>query len=768
MRETFLSISIRIVLVSLAWSCMPLKAAQPSPTIHLIPQPQEIQVGEGTFLFSPSTTIGVAHPSQQPVIQLFVDALRRDLGFTPKMVSTDQADIRIITDSSLADESYILDVDTKHITIRSAGNNGLFYAIQSLRQLMPTQSPWCVPAVTIKDSPRFGYRGVMIDVARFFTPKDHLLQIIDCMSMIKLNRLHLHLTDDNGWRIEIKRYPRLTSVGSKRVVRPGKFFPERRNPEPGEPVYEKGFYTQTDIREIVSYAAARQIEVIPEIDLPAHSNAALAAYPALKCPVVDQPTGVLPGLGVARAKIIFCAGNDSVYSFLHNVLDEVMELFPSHYIHIGGDEADKTYWKRCPRCQARMKHEHITNEEDLQGYFMSQLAQYIRSKGRKVIGWDELTNSQTLPEGAVIFGWRGMGQAALKAARQGHPIVMTPAQKLYLIRYQGPQRFEPITYFGNNTLKDVYDYEPVQRDWTSAITQQLLGIQGSLWTEFCQTTADVDYLLFPRMLALAETAWTMPVHKDWNRFLKATDNYCEQLGNMGIVPARSMFNIQESVVPHNGKLQVALDCIRPDVQIRYTLDGTPPSPTSPLYTSPLEVSTDVTIQTATFCDNHQEGETLSFPIHWNKATACPIKTMGATLPYTLTNGVRGTMKCTDSEWCSWNNTDSASFIIDLQRIQPIKYIRLGCINNYGVAVHRPAQIDVLASKDGRKFRPIATYQCDEADLFADGTFREDLSFAFQSKARYVKIQVRGAGICPPSHVRPGQKSRFFFDEVIVE
>lgn len=349
---------------------------------------------------------------------------------------------------------------------------GFFYAFQTLRLLLPSDiegtalanQEWKVPAVSMKDEPRFGYRSMMLDVARCFIPKEEVLRIVDCMAMLKLNTLHLHLSDDTGWRLEIKKYPRLTQVGAWRVDRGNLPFYARLNQQEGERATLGGFYTQDDMAEIVAYAMDRRITVIPEIDVPAHSCAALAAYPELACPVVKDKITVLPGLGGRNPEMIYCAGNEKVFMFLQDVIDELLQLFPSPYINMGGDEATKTYWKVCPLCQKRMQEEHLKEVEDLQGYFMGRLNDYIRSKGRMLMGWDELTNSQ-LPEGAVILGWQGLGNAALKAADKGLDFVMTPARILYLIRYQGPQWFEPLTYFGNNTMRGVYDYEPVQADW---------------------------------------------------------------------------------------------------------------------------------------------------------------------------------------------------------------------------------------------------------------------------------------------------------------
>ena len=586
--------------------------------------------------------------------------------------------------------------------------------------------------------------------------------------MLKLNTLHFHLTDDNGWRVEIKKYPRLTEVGAWRVDRQDLPFPARRNPKKGEPTLVGGFYTQEDIREMVAYAAERQVEIVPEIDMPAHSNAALAAYPKLACPVVKEYIGVLPGLGGRNSEIIYCAGNDSVFTFLQNVMDEIMELFPSRYIHIGGDEAQKTHWKQCPLCQARMKKEQLANEEDLQGYFMKRISDYVRSKGREVIGWDELTNSSFLPDNSIILGWQGFGQAALKAAEEGHRFIMTPARIMYLIRYQGPQWFEPLTYFGNNTLKDVYDYEPVQKDWKPEYASLLMGVQGSMWTEFCNKPEDVDYLLFPRLAAVAEVAWTQPDKKDWALFLKGMDRYNEHLAEKGIVYACSMYNIQHKVTPENGVLQVKLECIRPDVEIRYTVDGSEPTASSSLYTDSLTVTAAQTIKSATFAQGEQMGQTLVLPIAWNKATGKPI--LGNKPNEKLmTNGVRGSLKYTDFEWCCWEKSDHISFTIDLQQKEKLSTFTIGCITNYGMAVHKPKSIRIAVSDDNETYREIAGLHFTAEEIFREGAFIENFSVDMKgTEARYVRVTAEGAGVCPADHVRPGQEARVYFDEIRIE
>lgn len=749
-------------------------------TIPLVPRPAHVVPGSGNYLFSAKTVFAVENKEQAEVanelIRLFTDAA----GFTPKIqIGKKKGDIRFTTDSSLKSEAYDLKIFPKEIQIKASDNKGFFYALQTIRQLLPVaiedgkvsseNIKWEVPAVTINDEPRFGYRGLMLDVARFFMPKENVLRIIDCMAMLKINTLHFHLIDDNGWRLEIKQYPRLTEVGAWRVDRTAVPFPARRNPEKGEPTPVGGFYTQEDIKEIVAYAAKRQVEVIPEIEMPAHSNAALASYPQFACPIIDKFIGVLPGLGGNHADIIFCAGNDSAYIFLQNVIDEVITLFPSRYIHLGGDEAWKTNWKKCPLCQARMKQENLAHEEDLQGYFMNRMAEYVRGKGKEVMGWDELTNSK-LPEGAIIYGWQGFGQAALKAAEQGHRFIMTPARIMYLIRYQGPQWFEPLTYFGNNTLKDVYDYEPIQKDWKPEYASLLMGVQASMWTEFCDKPQDVEYQLFPRLAALAEVAWVKPDQKDWPSFLKALDGYTARLEKKDITFARSMYNIQHTVGSENNRLNVKLECIRPDVEIRYTTDGTEPSPSAILYEKPLIITvTEVqTIKCATFANGQQMGKTLTLPIFWNRATAKPIVGKNPN-EKVLTNGIRGSLKQTDFEWCSWNKNDSITFTLDLLQKESLNRLKIGCITNYGMAVHKPKSICIFLSDDNQTFKELKRLTFTPQEIFREGTFIEDILVEMKGEsARYIKIQMEGAGECPADHVRPGQESRVCLDELIVE
>lgn len=740
--------------------------------VAIVPTPLSMEKGTGSFTFGPNTVITVPTEEQKPVAGLFASLFTRSAGFTPKVQVGTEGDVCLELDKNLPEDAYEIQVSSGQIRVKASDSKGLFYGLQNLRLLLPPAIEsstaqdtveWTVPEMTVKDAPRFGYRGFMLDVSRYFLPKEELLRMIDCMALLKLNRLHLHLTDDNGWRLEIKKYPKLTEVGAWKVDRQHLPFPERRNPKRGEPATVGGYYTQADMKEIIAYAADRQIEIIPEIDIPAHSNAALASYPEYACPVVKDFIGVIPGLGGKNAEIIFCGGNEKTYEFLQDVLDEVIALFPSRYIHLGGDEATKTNWKKCPLCQARIREEHLADEEALQGYFMGRMSDYVRSKGKEVMGWDELTNSK-LPEDAIIFGWQGFGNAALKAAEQGHRFVMTPARVAYLIRYQGPQWFEPLTYFGNNTLKGLFDYEPVQEGWKPEYEKLLMGVQASMWTEFCNKPEDVFYLVFPRLAALAEIAWVPKNQKDWNVFLKGLDNYTAHLEQKDVVYARSMFNIQHRIIPNdNGALTLTLECERPDVDIHYTLDGTEPTATSPRYTQALTLKENVTVKAATFAGNEQQGKTLILPVEWNKATAKPLVNAASGMEV-LVNGLRGSLKQTDFEWY----TGAMSVTVDLQQPEDIRSCTAGCITNYGMAVHKPKSMTVELSDDNLHFKEAGKLTFTDDEIFREGNFIEDLRIDVDhARARYIRFTFEAPSNCPADHVRPGQPSRVYLDELII-
>lgn len=767
------------LILMLAFGAIMLSEAQVADKqfLPLMPYPMEVAEGEGRFVFTNKTVIAIEDEGIEAVAKDFVQLFTQSAGFTPKLkVGSKKGEVLVRKDETVKPEAYVLDVHPEKIVISISGVAGAYYALQTLRQLLPlaieggTKSEgvvWAVPAVTVKDEPRFGYRGLMVDVARRFLPKSHLLRIIDTMGMLKLNKLHLHLTDDNGWRLEIKQYPLLTEIGSKTVSRPGQVFPERKNARQGEPLVDGGYYTQEDIKEIVAYAAVRQIEVIPEIAMPGHSNAALAAYPMLACPVVDQYIGAVPGLGGDHTRFAYCAGNEKVFEFLHHIIDEVVELFPSQYIHLGGDAIRNTHWEECPLCRARMKQEGLNDEEDLLGDFMRRIDRYVRGKGRKVMGWEEIMDAN-LSKGAVVFDWHGYGHGAVKAGKQGHHFIMSPTGTMYLNAYQGPQWQESVLAFGgNNTLKNIYHYEPVERYWTMSMRSNLLGVQASLWTEFCEKPEDVDYLLYPRLGAVAESAWSFPIAKRWERFLMALDEYQPRWKAKGIKPSMSMYNIQHEVTPEFGDLKVALECIRPDVEIRYTQDGTEPSKYSTLYRKPWIVKDSRTIKCATFKDGKQMGKTLVLPIQKSAITGKNMLRSNRVERRVL-NGVRGSYKNSDGEWAFWAKNDSIALTFDVGTRKNLSRVSMGCLNDYGLAIHKPVKVEVWLSDNDVRYWKVAEKKSDLDEVFREGRSVEDLNFEFDDAARYVRVILRGAGRCPSYHVRPGMEAQIYIDEVRIE
>ena len=499
-----------------------------SPPVSIVPRPVQVVPGEGNFTFSARTLFSVENHEQAVIVRNFINLLKRSSGITPQLAigSSEKSHVRFTTDSSLKSEAYQLAVTPEQIQVKASDIKGFFYALQTIRLLLPSAVEgnqqaknirWSIPAVTIQDEPRFGYRALMLDAARFFIPKENVLRIIDCMGMLKINTLHFHLTDDNGWRLEIKKYPRLMEVGAWRVNRMDVPFYFRRNAEPGEPTPIGGFYTQEDIKEMVSYAADRQIEIIPEIDMPGHAEAALSAYPELGC--FGLPVEI-PQSGFTQN--IFCAGKDGTLRFLKNVLDEVCALFPSPYIHLGGDEAPKGNWDQCPDCRKRITTEGLKDSHDLQLWFSAQMANYLKSKGRKAIFWGDVVyhDGYPLPDNTVIQWWnyRGHKDLALRNAVKHHyPVICSSNYYTYLNFPVTP--WKGYTEARTFDLKDIYLNNPSDK----AISEKnplILGMSCALWTDDGVTERMIDRRLFPRILALSEQMWHEGEALDFDRFYR--------------------------------------------------------------------------------------------------------------------------------------------------------------------------------------------------------------------------------------------------------
>jgi hexosaminidase len=518
-----------------AASCCFAPAADP---LALLPQPLELQRGEGQFVLKPDTAIIVDKESAAAlnVGRQLAERVHRSTGLDLKLSAADGAGkhagaIRITAhgaDASLGREGYCLEVAPDGVVVAGSDEAGMFYGTQTLLQLMPprvfalaiAQEPiaWTVPAVTIKDRPRFRWRGLLLDVARHFLSKEEVKNFIDVMAQHKLNMLQVHLTDDQGWRVEIKRYPKLTEVAAWR-----KSIGFGLNPKDST-AYGKdgrygGFYTQDDIRELVAYARARHVTIVPEIEMPGHAGAALSAYPEFSCfgGPHDRDGGPMG---------ICCPGNDATFAFLENVLGEVSGLFPGKYVHIGADEVDKANWKRCPKCQARIKQEGLKNEHELQSYFVRRIERFLNAQGRTLIGWDEILEGGLAPN-ATVMSWRNI-ESGVIAANAGHDVVMTPTSHCYLDYYQA-KTSEPRAIGGFLPLAKVYSFEPLPAGVAAEKAKHVLGAGGNLWSEFFPNYEQVQYMAYPRACAIAEVTWTDPRRKNWEDFKQRLDVHLERL-----------------------------------------------------------------------------------------------------------------------------------------------------------------------------------------------------------------------------------------------
>jgi hexosaminidase len=517
--------------------------AAAAPTVPaILPLPQSIESREGSFNLGPETRIAADAVSAQTA-QYLAERLRQSTGLELKLgentgAAAGKGQILLTTRDAkptLGPEGYQLVATADSIVLRAPAQAGLFYGVQTLLQLLPPEVfaakpvrgvDWKVPGVQIEDQPRFKWRGFMLDVARHFFTKDEVKQMLDAMALHKLNTFHLHLTDDQGWRIEIKRYPRLTQVGAWRDEAGFGLDPKLSTTYGPDGRYG-GYYTQADIREIVAYAATRHITVVPEIEMPGHSSAALAAYPELSCNGGPYTPNARGGIFAG----VYCAGKDETFEFLQNVLAEVLPLFPGKYIHIGGDEVPKDNWKKCPRCQARMKAEGLQTEHELQSYFIRRIEKYINAQGRNLIGWSEIREGG-LAQNAAVMDWIG---GAVEAAKAGHDVVMTPTKYCYLDYYQSTNHAtEPKAIGGYLPLSKVYAFEPIPAGLDPQYQAHILGGQGNLWTEYVPNFKRAEYMAFPRLCAIAEVTWSPQASRNWEDFTRRLRTQFQRFNQLGV------------------------------------------------------------------------------------------------------------------------------------------------------------------------------------------------------------------------------------------
>ena len=652
--------------------------AHPILAQSVIPVPLKMEQGTGSFLLSEKTKLYTnLQGGEAELWENYLKALPVQLKGA-RMKDRKQMLFLLITPKTPqlpSPESYTLSVTSQRIEIRATSGAGLFYGMQTLLQLMQPASTgsYSVPSVEIEDTPRFAYRGLMLDVSRHFSTKEFIKKQIDALAYYKINRLHLHLTDAAGWRLEIKKYPLLTDFAAWRTDPTWKKWWNggRKYLRYDEPGASGGYYTQDDIREILEYARQHYITVIPEIEIPSHSEEVLAAYPQLSCS------------GEPYKNSDFCVGNEETFTFLENVLTEVMELFPSEYIHVGGDEAGKSAWKTCPKCQKRMKDEHLANVDELQSYLIHRIEKFLNNHGRRLLGWDEILQGGIAPN-ATVMSWRGE-EGGIAAVTSGHHAIMTPGAYCYLDSYQDAPYSQPEAIGGYLPLKKVYAYDPVPASLTAEQAKLVYGVQGNLWVEYIPTPEHVEYMIYPRMLALAEVAWSAPERKSWPDFHTRALSAVADLQKKGYHP----FDLSKEI-------------------------GSRPESLQPV--SHLALGKKVT---------YNSSYSPHYPAQGNTA---------------LTDGIRGDWTYGDGSWQGFISDNRLDVTIDMEKETPIHSITAAFMQVVGAEVFLPETVIISISDDGINFTEL---QKQHFEVSKETPIRfTDISWQGEAKGRYVRYQAQ--------------------------
>lgn len=639
----------------------------------LIPVPQQVTRERGTFVLPQTVRYATdLSGAEKDDLRMWMSAC--PVAFAETADST-AADLRLSLTDGGAPESYLLTIAPRRVSIEAADAAGLFYGLQSLLQLNDLYEGR-IPAVTIQDAPRFGYRGMMLDVSRHFRGKDFIKRQLDLMARYKLNRFHWHLTDGAGWRIEIKSHPELTDIAAWRPYEnwEGWNFGGKRYCHRDDPAARGGYYTQEEIREVVEYARLRHITVIPEIEMPGHSEEVLAVYPDLSCS------------GKPYVNSDFCIGNEQTFAFLEDVLTEVMALFPSQYIHIGGDEASKGGWRTCSRCKARMRKEGLQNVDELQSYMIHRIEAFLNANGRSLLGWDEILEGGLAPN-ATVMSWRGT-EGGITAARQGHHAVMSPTTYCYLDFCQDDPTREPVAAAAFLTLRTAYSYDPVPDSLPADVKPMILGVQGNLWCEHVPTDEHAEHMLWPRMLAIAEVAWSDPERKDYDDFHARALEAVAWLQDHGYHP----FDLKNEVGPRPESLK-PVKCLSTGKPVHY----------DPLYSEKYAAA-------------------------------------GAG---SLTDGLRGDWNYGDRRWQGWCNTD-VSLTVDLEQIQPVRRIAADFMQGFYADIWMPRTVEISVSDDGTEYRTLAEVGHDIPVEFKQDCY-ETFEWTGETQARYVRIEALNNG-----------------------
>ncbi len=769
-----------IFLFFLVMTLISCQAEEKKANYQVIPLPQEVVLTEqAPFVLNTSTSI--LYPAENEV-------LLRNAGFlalylkeiTGKTYSTQPyqqgatkqkaAIVLTLDDQISAEEGYILLVESDQVTISGKTEQGVFYGIQTLRKSIPADagnSKIVLPTVQIMDAPRFGYRGMHLDVSRHFFSVDFVKKYIDILALHNLNVFHWHLTDDQGWRIESKKYPRLTEVGSQR----NRTVIGRNSQEYDETPYG-GFYTQEEIKEVIAYAGDRFIEVIPEVDLPGHMLAVLACYPELGC--TGGPYEVCPRWGIFDD--VLCIGNEDTMVFLEEIMEEVIDLFPSRYIHIGGDEAPRVRWAACPKCQARIKAENLkadsrhTAEDRLQSYCMQRIERLINKKGRQMIGWDEILDGDVAPN-AVVMSWRGL-EGGIEAARLGHDVIMVPTSHAYFDYYQTTDtQDEPLSIGGFVDVEKVYSLEPVPDVLTKEESVHILGAQANIWTEYLPESDRIEYKLLPRLAALSEVQWTQPEKKNYKNFTQRLPRLMAHYDLGGYIYAKHVFDIKSVFTPdkENKAVKVELSTID-NAPIYYTLDGSEPTEKSISYNGPVFISETVVFK-AVAVRPSGKSKVISEEIDFNLATSKPITlSFQPSERYTydgapmLVDGLKGTDSYASGRWLGFVGGDVEA-TIDLQAPTTVQKVSTQAIADLNAWVMGSVGLVVSVSDNGQEFREIATIDFPaETDITKKSV--ENYSITFDPvTTQYIRVKIKRTPGLPKGHSGEGKSPYLFLDEI---
>lgn len=738
-----------------------LPAQSSEQTINIIPKPKTIIQKDGYFEINKQTKI-LFEKGTEDVARYLKDIIEPALGYDIGLeeLNNSPKNNSIIlklsnSHSDLGNEGYTLTATPDDVIIEANELNGLFYGIQTLRQLLPVEIEskskvesirWKVPIVEINDKPEFVWRGLNLDCCRHFMSKDFIKRYIDLLAYHKMNVLHWHLTEDQAWRIEIKKYPELTIKGAWRTYDDGSVY--------------GGFYSQDDIKEIVKYAASRFVTVVPEIEMPGHSTAAISCYPEISCTGGPFEVGTLWGIYYD----VYCAGNEKTFQFLQDVIDEVVELFPSKYIHIGGDEVPKNRWENCPKCQARIKSENLKDEHELQSYFVKRMEKFINSKGKQIIGWDEILEGGLAPE-ATVQSWRGV-KGAIDAAKQGHDVIVSPTSNCYFDY--------PVDV---TDLQKVYSFDPVPPELNTEERKHVLGSEGNMWTEYAPQPL-VDDRLFPRLLALAEVVWTYPAERNYEEFRQRVQKHYDRLNvlNINYGLETKPIEIKKEYDSLNNDFNVKIWQLQNDLTLNLKgdkINHTILKDDSAYY---FKVSDSDNLELSFTRDGKSVGKTYKEGFTFNKATRKPVN---LTYPFSekysaggveaLTDGLRGSdsFRGGDKSWQGYQGTDFEA-VVNLEKIQIINKISCGFFQASSSWVVFPEYIEFYTSEDGIEFNKVGRIDLVSSLKNPDWVQKDFSTNLSNVKAKYVKIFAKNLDELPKWHPAFGGKPWLMIDEIIVE